>query len=168
MIREAHKRLAREVGATYEDMTRSAFMKKADKVLNDIGAITIGHNIFFVEYEPDYSLLLNDLALLAHENIHVWQWEHYRLSHYTLAKVLWEHIHCGSHVYDYKITPGKKFLSYRYEQQGQMIQDYVTYKCTGDPRATALANVIGDGLGIVPGIPCLHPTSSTGTPAAAQ
>jgi len=57
-------------------------------------------------------------ALLAHELTHVWQYQHGVLS--ALRYVL-----SGDWRYVYRLTPGRHFLDYGFEQQASMVEDYV-------------------------------------------
>lgn len=61
--------------------------------------------------------------LLAHEVMHVWQWQNRDTTKYSLVKVALEHLRY-KYPYAYQIT-GKPLLSYRYEQQAAIVADYV-------------------------------------------
>jgi Domain of unknown function (DUF4157) len=106
------------------------FIDQAEKLLSTTGShgLTINNDIYMTSYSVDYSL---DPYLLAHEVMHVWQWQNRQYTGYTFIKILSEHLtYCGLHfgcdaVYDYTIKPGKRFLEYRFEQQGKIVQDYV-------------------------------------------
>lgn len=106
-------------------MSTRQFVASVDRVLAQSRALTIGNDIFFNYYLPDYSLRDDDRALLAHEVMHVWQSQNRAISRYSLAKVLWERIKCGRDgVYSYNLVPPRPMLTYRFEQQGAIVQDY--------------------------------------------
>jgi hypothetical protein len=113
-------------------MSSDRFLATADQTLRRLlaneKAMTIGYNIFYNYARPDYALNRPDWALLSHEVMHVWQWQHRDITRYSLAKVLWEHIKCGpKKVYLYRSPPQRPFLTHRFEQQGAIVQDRVLF-----------------------------------------
>ena len=97
-------------------------------------ALTIDNVIFFDDpyYSDDFSVVanINDLALLAHEAMHVWQGLNL---HYGWPDSMFEHIRYGDRVYCYDLDPRKKLTKYRFEQQGRIVQDYVEKRAGNDP-----------------------------------
>jgi RHS repeat-associated protein len=98
---------------------------------------TFGNNIKFDPqyYRSDFSQAENALkALLGHEMTHVWQYQNSDITGYTTLKAAWESIRYGREgAYVYKLDPQKPFSNYRYEQQGQIIQDYMRAKIYQQP-----------------------------------
>ncbi len=68
---------------------------------------------------------LSERAHLAHELTHVWQ---YRALRRTGLELL------ASRTYHYRLDPGRVFLSYGYEQQAAMVEDFVRIKDGAPPR----------------------------------
>jgi hypothetical protein len=113
-------------------MSADQFMQRVKDIVERRKAITIGYNVFFQYARPDYALDTRDRALLAHEIMHVWQWQHRDISRYSLAKVVWEHIKCGpKKVYLYRSPPQRPFLTHRFEQQGAIVEDRVLFDDSG-------------------------------------
>ncbi len=100
-------------------------------------AFCLGNHIFFPRrcYRPDFSIAepdvpassspgdKHDLAWLIHECCHVWQFQA-KVRNYHWYKALLEHIAFGRAVYDYDIHQMDCLADYRFEQQGQIVQDY--------------------------------------------
>jgi hypothetical protein len=118
-------------------------------------AITFFNTIYFdngyysddiLEGYPDF-IFINDAALLAHEVTHVWQYQNRDITGYHPVKALFEHIQY-SDPYSYTLTPGKKFLDYRYEQQGRIVQDYILiyYVNSSDPRVATYEKLIKESI----------------------
>lgn len=67
---------------------------------------------------------LLDATLMAHEMVHVWQWQNRKRTGYTPLKALLEHSASPDpYLFDPDTTAG--FLSYGYEQQGTIVEEYV-------------------------------------------
>lgn len=121
-------------------------------LLTGPGAITIGSKIYYRKnyYQANFvpawprPLIVNWASLLAHEVTHVWQYQNRRVTGYSLSKIAMEHIRYRENVYHYNIVRGKKFLEYRFEQQGQIIQDWVTCRCMApnSPKTSELEKLI--------------------------
>lgn len=62
---------------------------------------------------------------LAHELVHVWQYQALRRTGIELLM---------SRVYGYALDPARHFLSYGYEQQASIVEDYVRLKSGARPR----------------------------------
>lgn len=80
--------------------------------------------IFWPGLPDDLSRNPVQLAVLAHELVHVWQ---YRTGMTLLSYMLRDVIgHLGR--YSYRIIPGKPYRDYGYEQQAAMMEDWVRLK----------------------------------------
>jgi len=95
-------------------------------------AIAIGNKIIFENYLMDFSTSIfdSDRWLMAHELVHVWQWQNRERLDYSFSKVVSEHIEYGDGVYDYVLISGKRFTEYRFEQQGSIVQCYAQLRQT--------------------------------------
>jgi hypothetical protein len=81
-----------------------------------------------------------DLAWLVHECCHAWQFQA-KVGRYRWYKALLEHIQYGAAVYDYDINEKDCLTDYRFEQQGQIVQDYAwLYLRAGHHPGGALAD----------------------------
>jgi hypothetical protein len=80
-----------------------------------------GRRIFWPGLAADMSGDAGRLSVLAHELVHVWQYE----TGMTLLKYIWRDVigHLGR--YAYRLKPGKGFTAYGYEQQAAMMEDWV-------------------------------------------
>ncbi|WP_298333363.1 hypothetical protein [Asticcacaulis sp.] len=76
-----------------------------------------GRRIFWPDLPADLSVRPEALALLAHELTHVWQYAH--------GLTLWRYLWRERGRYRYRLTPGKTFTDYGYEQQAAMVEDWV-------------------------------------------
>lgn len=65
---------------------------------------------------PDEATTLVERAHLAHELVHVWQYQALKRTGIELLL---------SRVYRYRLDPARTFRSYGYEQQAAIIEDYV-------------------------------------------
>lgn len=67
---------------------------------------------------------LVDAMLLAHEMVHVWQWQNRALTGYHPARAAFEH--AGSpDPYLFDLETSADYLDYGYEQQGSIMEEYV-------------------------------------------
>lgn len=80
-----------------------------------------GHRIFWPGLTPDMSGDHARLSVLAHELVHVWQYE----TGMTLLTYIWRDVISRLGRYAYRLTPGKVFTAYGYEQQAAMMEDWV-------------------------------------------
>lgn len=95
-------------------------------------AITLFHKVFFSDgwYSPDYlagmpkQMDLVSAMLFAHEMTHVWQWQNRKQTGYHPLRAAAEHrVSKDPYLFDLKDSP--EFLSYGYEQQGAIVEEYV-------------------------------------------
>jgi len=108
-------------------------------------AVTIDNTVSFSKdsYSLDFSLVesIGLLSLLAHEVTHVWQYQN-RVRGYWWMKAALEHIRHRSQVYHYRLDRRKSLDEYRFEQQAQIVQDYVFAKSMNDLRVAVFEEVI--------------------------
>ena len=95
-------------------------------------AVALFSRIYFVRewylenYTPEYPdrLPLVEAMLLAHELTHVWQWQNRDRTGYTPLRAATEHSRVDDpYLFDLEGAPD--FLSYGYEQQGAIVEEYV-------------------------------------------
>lgn len=95
-------------------------------------AVALFNRIFFVKdwytenYLPAYPdrLYLVEAMLLAHEMTHVWQWQNRRVTGYHPLRAAAEHS-ASPDPYLFALDGSSDFLSYGYEQQGAIVEEYV-------------------------------------------
>ncbi|MGR3615000.1 MAG: hypothetical protein ACU0BB_03040 [Paracoccaceae bacterium] len=77
-------------------------------------------------YLPEYPerLYLVQAMLLAHEMTHVWQWQNRDVTGYSPFRAAAEHTG-GDDPYQFDFAGDEAFLSYGYEQQGAIVEEYV-------------------------------------------
>jgi hypothetical protein len=80
-----------------------------------------GRRIFWPGLTADMSQDAGRLSVLAHELVHVWQYE----TGMTLLKYVWRDVILRQGRYRYRLQPGKAFTAYGYEQQAAMLEDWV-------------------------------------------
>lgn len=103
--------------------------------------VTLFNKIFFAQdwyaenYVRDYpdTLHLAGAMLLAHEATHVWQWQNRELTGYHPLKAAAEH-NVSDDPYLFELTETRDFLSFGYEQQGAIVEEYVCCRAL-DPQA---------------------------------
>lgn len=77
----------------------------------------------YVDGYPD-ALPLRDAMRLAHEMTHVWQWQARAETRYHPFKAMREHIE-ENDPYLVELDPDRPFLSYAWEHQGVLVEEYV-------------------------------------------
>nr|WP_120636205.1 hypothetical protein [Ruegeria sp. EL01] len=90
---------------------------------------------FLEDYMSDYPDEVNLIAamLLAHELTHVWQWQNRKTTGYHPLRAAAEHGgRKDPYLFDLNTSPN--FLSYGYEQQGAIVEEYVCCRAL-DPQA---------------------------------
>lgn len=112
-------------------------------------AVTINNTISFSidSYYEDFSLSesIGPLGLLAHELTHVWQYQN-QVRGYWWMKAALEHVRHGRYVYEYKLDRRKSLEEYRFEQQAQIVQDYVYAKDIADLREPIFEEIIYNSI----------------------
>lgn len=97
--------------------------------------IVRGDRIFW-RNAPDEATTPLERAHLAHELVHVWQYRALRRSGFELL---------ASRVYTYALDPARRFISYGYEQQASIVEDYIRLQNGAPPRhARAQMSAIAD------------------------
>lgn len=106
---------------------------KEEKVVTSApAAVALFNRIFFVKdwytesYMPAYPerLYLVEAMLLAHEMTHVWQWQNRHQTGYHPLRAAAEHS-ATPDPYLFALDKSPDFLSYGYEQQGAIVEEYV-------------------------------------------
>lgn len=85
-----------------------------------------GRRIYWPHLPADLSQRPEQLALLAHELTHVWQYE--------TGMTLWRYLWRERGRYRYRLVAGKPFRAYGYEQQAAMMEDWVRLRSGLAPR----------------------------------
>jgi hypothetical protein len=82
-------------------------------------------------------------VLLAHELVHVWQWQNRARTAYSSGGAASETI-ANVDPYWFNVDPGAEFFTLGYEQQGALMQDFVCYALfdRNDPKLEELAAVL--------------------------
>ncbi|MBY6138820.1 hypothetical protein KUV26_05160 [Leisingera daeponensis] len=105
---------------------------KEEIVTSKPAAVALFNRIFFTRdwyvdnYLPEYPdrLHLVEAMLLAHEVTHVWQWQNRRQTGYSPLRAAAEHGQSRDpYLFDLEGDPD--FLSYGFEQQGAIVEEYV-------------------------------------------
>ncbi|MCR8547373.1 hypothetical protein M4578_06010 [Salipiger sp. P9] len=116
------------------------------------GAMTLFNRVFYRKdlYRDDFMASyptrvdLLDAMLMAHEMVHVWQWQNRRRTGYSPLKAATEH---GRSADPYLFDPDSKaqFLDHGYEQQGAIVEEYVCCHILDPeaPRTGRLRDMIG-------------------------
>jgi len=96
-------------------------------------ARTIGMKITYLGaeyYSDDFSTTnAHRQSIFLHEVMHIWQ--NVNIPSYSFIAAGLEHLNFAD-PYAYSLSRSKSLLSYRYEQQGQIIQDYAYARQSGD------------------------------------
>lgn len=118
-------------------------------------AATVLFNTIFLRddlYRADFlarhpeEIVLTDLMLLAHEAVHVWQWQNRAQTGYTPLRALNEHRATDPYLFD--PDPTRRFREYGYEQQGAIMEEYVCCLALDPeaPRTARLRDLISEEL----------------------
>ncbi|QEW19232.1 hypothetical protein LA6_001415 [Marinibacterium anthonyi] len=105
---------------------------KEELVTASPAAVTLFNRIFMThpwyldDYLPDYphKLYLTEAMLLAHEMTHAWQWQNRKETGYSPLRAAAEH-QASDDPYLFDVTTTHGFLSYGYEQQATIVEEYV-------------------------------------------
>ncbi|WP_422375004.1 hypothetical protein [Roseibium sp.] len=150
--------LAKEIAQTKSlkrtGLTNSELLERASAELRSRPEALVIHNRIYYKsgsYRADFAegfptrVRVDELGLLAHEIMHVWQYQNRDRTGFTLLAVAMEHVRFRD-PYAYTIVPGKRFLSYRFEQQGKMVQDYVvlSYSQPNSAKLKSLRNLLSE------------------------
>lgn len=105
---------------------------KEEKVTVSPAAVTLFNRIFLSrnwyldDYMPGYpeKVHIVEAMLLAHELTHAWQWQNRDLTGYHPLRAAAEHQRSDD-PYLFDLSTPREFLSYGYEQQGTIVEEYV-------------------------------------------
>lgn len=122
-------------------------------------AVALGNRVLFDkdwyldDYLPDYPDRIGLIAamLLAHEVTHVWQWQNRQITGYHPLKAAAEH-KPGSDPYLFGLGKSRDFLSFGYEQQGAIIEEFVCCRALAPQaaRTRRLHEMIGNAMPLAP------------------
>ena len=95
-------------------------------------AVAVYNRVYFTRdwylenYAPDFPdrLYLVEAMLLAHELTHVWQWQNRHVTGYHPLRAAAEH-GGGRDPYLFSLEEQQDFLSFGFEQQGAIVEEYV-------------------------------------------
>ncbi|WP_420837211.1 hypothetical protein [Chachezhania antarctica] len=95
-------------------------------------AVALFNKVYFVKdwYLPDYlpgypdRLYLIEAMLLGHEMTHVWQWKNRDVTGYHPLRAALEHT-ASDDPYLFDVDKDAEFLSFGYEQQGAIVEEFV-------------------------------------------
>ncbi|MCB1339191.1 MAG: hypothetical protein KDK10_17635 [Maritimibacter sp.] len=81
--------------------------------------------------------------VMAHELVHVWQWQNRDRTGYTVEGSAAETVE-NVDPYWFEVDPNAEYLRYGYEQQGAIVQDFVCYAlfAPDDPALDELAAIL--------------------------
>jgi hypothetical protein len=114
---------------------------KAEIVTVSPAAVTLFNKVYFTQdwyatnYQPDYPERIHLIAamLFAHEMTHVWQWQNRARTGYSPLRAAAEHGQSDD-PYLFDLAGAPDFLTYGYEQQGAIVEEYVCCRAL-DPDA---------------------------------
>ena len=108
---------------------------------------TININPHFIarDYMPAYpdAALLQAAMFLAHELVHVWQWQNRELTGYHPLKAAREH-QTQPDPYLFELGAAPDYLGFGYEQQGAIVEEYICCAALAPhaPRTARLENML--------------------------
>lgn len=128
---------------------------KQEYFVTSPGAITLFNKVFFRKdmFTPDYGYAVQGkgnlyaLMLYAHEMTHVWQWQNRAKTGYHPLKAATEHSP-GHDPYLFDISTKPAFLSYPYEQQAAIVEEYVCCRALAPkaPRTQRLHDMLKQAM----------------------
>ncbi|MDB9857889.1 hypothetical protein OAC63_05855 [Amylibacter sp.] len=117
------------------------FVTGAPSAVALFNRVLVNEDYYLDDYMPAYpdKLYLYEALFLAHELTHAWQWQNRKVTKYHPIKAAREH---QSKQDPYLIDPDTDgdFLSYGYEQQGRIVEEYLCCSLLdpGAPRTSRL------------------------------
>lgn len=107
-----------------EPKTIRVTVSPAAAVLNN--TIWFDNDWYLRDYLPEYParMHLGAAMLLAHELVHVWQWQNRAVTGYSPFKAAREH-KISKDPYLFDLATRTAFLDYPYEQQASIVEEYV-------------------------------------------
>ncbi len=118
------------------------------------GGYTSGSTIYVspLRYRWDYTkyvvgedFWMDDVATIVRELCHVWQSQAH-VPGFSDAALKREHHDLGLDVYKYSIDGAKRLIDYRFEQQCQIMFDYLYVRAFNDPLITTFDSVVRKDL----------------------
>ncbi|WGI20941.1 hypothetical protein [Amylibacter sp. IMCC11727] len=114
---------------------QTEFVTGAPSAVALFNKVWVNEDYYLEDYMPDYGdkLYLYQALFLAHELTHAWQWQNRKVTKYHPLKAAREHQTKDD---PYLIDPDTDgdFLSYGYEQQGRIVEEYLCCSLL-DPKA---------------------------------
>ncbi|WP_133176149.1 hypothetical protein [Pelagivirga sediminicola] len=103
--------------------------------------VHMSREFYRADLAPDWprSTRFPQALVLAHELVHVWQWQHRRVTGYRPARAAFESL-INMDPYFYVPGPDASFLRFGFEQQAALLEDYVCYALY-DPAAPRRAEL---------------------------
>ncbi len=101
----------------------------------------MSREFYRADLAPDWpkSARFPQALVLAHELVHVWQWQHRRATGYRPARAAFESM-VNMDPYFYVPDANVTFLKFGFEQQAALLEDYVCYALY-DPAAPRRAEL---------------------------
>ncbi len=122
-------------------------------------AVALFNKVYFTrdwyleDYMSDFPEQMNLIAamLLAHELTHVWQWQNRKTTGYHPLRAAAEH-GGNKDPYLFDIETSSDFLSYGFEQQGAIVEEYVCCRALDPkaPRTQRLHDMLGAHFDLSP------------------
>ncbi|MBA85337.1 hypothetical protein ACSSNL_02280 [Thalassobius sp. S69A] len=156
-VRFVNGHMARAFTVRYQTRPRVTCMErvfpppKEEYFTTSPGAIAVFNKVFFRKdmFLPDYGYAVQGrgnlyaLMLFAHEMTHIWQWQNRDRTGYHPLKAASEH-KPGHDPYLFDLDSQPEFLSFPYEQQAAIVEEYVCCRALAPqaPRTQRLHGMI--------------------------
>ena len=110
------------------------------------------NRIFAEDFLPQYpqKMSLPHAMLLAHEMVHVWQWQNRELTGYAPTRAAAEQVRSDD-PYLFELDEERRFLDYGYEQQGAIMEEFVCCRAL-DPEGARTERLYAMLSDVFPGI----------------
>ena len=132
---------------------------RGETVRVNTGALTAFERVFVRPdlYRDDLAagfprvLPLADAMLLAHEMVHVWQWQNRAVTGYHPLRAAFEHVRTPD-PYLFDLGTRADFLDYGYEQQGAIVEEYLCCRTLAPEaaRTARLHDLLDDRFPLAP------------------
>lgn len=137
-VRFVRGHMAETYSFRYQSRPRTTCMERiypppeTQVITTSPAAITLFNKVFYRKnmFLPDYGYAVQGkgnlyaLMLFAHEMTHVWQWQNRERTGYSPIRAAQEHVP-GHDPYLFDLSTRAPFLSYPYEQQAAIVEEYV-------------------------------------------
>ncbi len=115
--------------------------------------VHLRENVYAEDFLPSYpdEIYLPAAMLFAHEMVHVWQWQNREITGYHPLRAAWEHTG-GRDPYLFDPDTEASFLSFGYEQQGSIMEEYVCCRtlAPASDRTSRLHDMLTDVFDLPP------------------